>query len=204
MLDGPFAGPYSRRLFPFFDEILRALSPYGPCRYVTLMSSAQCGKTTLAGIFALGSITLGRGAFLVAHPTEDGARRWSRMKLSPLMRSTAIVRDAFPQRSRDSADAVFFKERKDGLACLLITGANSPASLSQVTITNQVQDGLGKWELNSAGDPGKAGRAPLPTQKSLKFRPPSSRPDAELRRAFWTEARSILTCLARIAGSCRS
>jgi phage terminase large subunit GpA-like protein len=153
VLDGPFAGPYSRQLFPFFDEILCSLSPDDPCRYVTLMSSAQCGKTTLAGIFALGSLTLGQGAFLVAHPTEDGARRWSRMKLSPLMRSTAIVREAFPQRSRDSADAVFFKERKDGLVCLLITGANSPASLSQVTITNQVQDDLAKWELNSAGDP---------------------------------------------------
>jgi phage terminase large subunit GpA-like protein len=117
------------------------------------MSSAQCGKTTIAGIFALGAVTLGQGSFLVAHPTEDSARRWSRMKLSTLMRATAVVREAFPQRSRDSADAVFYKERRDGLASILITGANSPASLSQVTIANQCQDDLAKWEINAAGDP---------------------------------------------------
>jgi phage terminase large subunit GpA-like protein len=106
VLDGPFAGPYNRALFPFFDEILRALGPDDPARYVTLMSSAQCGKTTIAGIFALGAVTLAQGSFLMAHPTEDSARRWSRMKLSILMRSTAVVREMFPHRARDSADAV--------------------------------------------------------------------------------------------------
>ena len=151
--DGPFQGKYNRALFPFFDEILAALSPSDPCRYITMVSSAQVGKTSLAGIFALGSMVLGRGAVLVAHPTEDNARRWSRMKLAPLMRSIPIVREAFPQRSRDSADAVLFKERKDGLACLLISGASSPSSLSQITISNAVLDDLARWEMSSAGDP---------------------------------------------------
>lgn len=52
---GAFKGLYNRALFPFFDEILRALSPMDPCRFVTLMSSAQVGKTALAGVFALGT-----------------------------------------------------------------------------------------------------------------------------------------------------
>ncbi len=151
--EGSFPGPYNRSLFPYFDEILRALSPDDPCRFVTLMGSAQIGKTTLANIFTLGSLTMGRGTFLYAHPTDDNARRWSKMKLTPLMRSTAVVNQQFPQRTRDGADAVLFKERRDGLACLLITGANSPASLSQITVDNQVQDDLAKWEMNSAGDP---------------------------------------------------
>ena len=151
--DGPFQGKYNRALFPFFDEILAALSPSDPCRYITMVSSAQVGKTSLAGIFALGSMVLGRGAVLVAHPTEDNARRWSRMKLAPLMRSIPVVREAFPQRSREIADAVLFKERRDGLSCLLITGASSPASLSQITISNAVLDDLARWEMNSAGDP---------------------------------------------------
>ena len=48
---------------------------------------------------------------------------------------------------------MLFKERADGLASLLITGANSPASLSQITVNFQVQDDLSKWEMNAAGDP---------------------------------------------------
>jgi phage terminase large subunit GpA-like protein len=151
--EGSFPGPYNRNLFPYFDEILRALSPDDPCRYVTLMGSAQVGKTTLANVFTLGSMTTGRGTFLYAHPTDDNARRWSKMKLAPMMRSTPVVRDQFPERARDGADAVLFKERRDGLARLLITGANSPASLSQITVDFQVQDDLAKWEMNSAGDP---------------------------------------------------
>jgi Phage terminase large subunit (GpA) len=109
--DGPFQGPYNPALFPYFNEILRALSPDDPCRFVTFIGSARVGKTTIGNIFALGAMTMGRGSFLYIHPTEDNARRWSRMKLSPLMRSTAIVREAFPQRARDTSDAVFYKER---------------------------------------------------------------------------------------------
>jgi hypothetical protein len=74
VLDGPFAGPYNRALFPFFDEILRALGPEDPCRYVTLMSSAQCGKTTIAGTFTLGAVNLGpRGVFGRASDRGFGA-----------------------------------------------------------------------------------------------------------------------------------
>ncbi|MGA2638442.1 phage terminase large subunit family protein [Methylocella sp.] len=151
--DGPFQGPYSRTLFPFFDAILRALSPDDPCRIVTLSASAQVGKTTLANIFTLASICLGRGSFLYVHPSNDNALRWSKMKLSPLMRSTAGVSALFPQRANDSQASILYKERRDGLSRLLITGANSPSSLSQVTIDAQVQDDLVKFEPNSAGDP---------------------------------------------------
>ena len=153
VFDEPIPGPFNRALFPYFTEILRALSPSDPCRYVTIVSSAQCGKTTIGNIFACGALTMGRGTFLYAHPTDDNARRWSRMKLSPMMRATPIVVEQFPQRARDGADNVLFKERRDGLARILITGANSPASLSQITVDFQVQDDLSKWEPNSAGDP---------------------------------------------------
>ena len=102
--EGSFPGPYNRTLFPYFDEILRALSPDDPCRFVTLMGSAQVGKTNIASIFTCGSLVMGKGNFLYAHPTEDNARRWSKMKLAPMMRSTAVVRERFPQRTRDTAD----------------------------------------------------------------------------------------------------
>ncbi len=151
--DGPFPGPYSRALFPFFDEVLRALGPDDPCRFVTMSASAQVGKTALATIFALGSMTNARGSFLVVHPTQDNAVRWSKMKLAPMMRSTKIVAEQFPQRANDALASILYKERRDGLARLLITGANSPASLSQVTIDAQVQDDVSKYEPNSMGDP---------------------------------------------------
>ena len=97
-------GPYDRRSFVYFDAVLEALGPNDPCRIVTLMASAQLGKTVLGTGFALGAATVGRGTVMIVHPSIEGASRWSRMKLSPMMRSIPSVAAAFPQRARDAAD----------------------------------------------------------------------------------------------------
>jgi phage terminase large subunit GpA-like protein len=151
--ESPFPGPYNRRLFPYFDELLRALSPEDPCRTVTLMGSAQVGKTVIANVFVGGTMSLDPCDFLYTHPTEDNARRWSRLKLSPMLRGTSALARIFPQKSRDGSDSILLKEHRDGLGAILISGANSPSSLSQVSMRRQAQDDLSKWEMNSAGDP---------------------------------------------------
>lgn len=151
--ESEFAGPYNRQLFPYFDEILRALSPDDPCRIVTLMGSAQIGKTVIGNVFVGGSMDMDPGDFLFTHPTENNAVRWSKLKLLPMLRGTSSLNRLFPAGSRDGANSVLMKERVDGLGAILISGANSPASLSQVTMRRQVQDDLAKWEMNAAGDP---------------------------------------------------
>lgn len=150
--DSQYPGPYNDALFPYFSAILGAQSPDEPCRIVTLSKSAQLGGTALALIFCLGSLDMDPCDFGFNHPTEDNARRWSRMKLAPLIRNTPVLRNLFPERPRDGGDSVFYKERFDGRGAILASGANSPASLSQVTLRRQVQDDLSKWEANSAGD----------------------------------------------------
>jgi phage terminase large subunit GpA-like protein len=117
------------------------------------MGSAQIGKTVVGNIFLGGSIDMDPCDVLVTHPTDDNARRWSKLKLSPMLKGTTALRAIFPQKPRDGLDSVLYKERIDGAAAILISGANSPASLSQVTMRRQFQDDLSKWETNSAGDP---------------------------------------------------
>jgi len=151
--ESQFPGPYNRRTFPYFDEILRALSPDDPCRYVTLKCSAQIGKTAMLNIFLGGTMFMDPCDFMVVHPTEENARRWSKLKLRLLLRGTPALDAIFPEKSRDGGDSVFMKEHIDGLGSILISGANSPASLSQVTMPRQAQDDLSKWEMNNAGDP---------------------------------------------------
>jgi len=149
----PRPGPYDRKAFGYFDAVLEALGPDDSCRIVTLMASAQIGKTILGNVFALGSVVMGRGTTMIVHPTIESASRWSRMKLSPMMRAIPSVNALFPQRPRDAADAILYKERIDGLGSLLVSGANSAASLSQVTAPYVLEDDLAKWEQNSGGDP---------------------------------------------------
>lgn len=151
--ESPFPGPYNPDLFPYFREIFVALSPEDQCRTVTIAKSAQIGGTILATIFCLGSQDLDPCDLMYVHPTEDNARRWSKLKLSAMLKESPRLREVFPEKSRDGSDSVLFKERADGRGSILISGANSPASLSQVSMRRQVQDDLSKWETNSAGDP---------------------------------------------------
>lgn len=148
-----FPGPYNEDMFPFFSEVLRAFSPDDPCRTVTLKKSAQVGGTVLANIFTLGSMHMDPSDFLYVHPTEDNAARWSKQKLRPLLLETAALAPLFPEKSRDGGSSILYKERSDGRGAIQISGANSPASLSMVSMKRQVQDDLAKWEINSAGDP---------------------------------------------------
>ncbi len=151
--ESAFEGPYNRALFGYFDEILRALSPDDPCRVVSVRKSAQLGGTVLANIFCGGAMDMDPGDFLYVHPTEDNASRWSKLKLAPFIKSTTALTAIFPQKARDGSDSILFKERRDGRGAILISGANSPASLSQVSMPRQAQDDLAKWEMNAAGDP---------------------------------------------------
>lgn len=150
---GPFPGPYNAERFSYFNEILAALAPNDPCRIVTVAKSAQLGGTEVANIFTCGSIDMDPTLFLYAHPTEGNATKWSKTKLAGMLRSTAALRQIFPMKSRDGGDSVLYKERRDGRGAIQISGANSPATLSMISVARQVQDDLSKWDMNSAGDP---------------------------------------------------
>lgn len=183
----PFQGPYNPDLFPFFGEVLKALGPDDPCRTVTIMKSAQIGGTVLATIFVLGTQDMDPCDFMYIHPTDDNAVRWSKLKLKPMLRSTASLAAAFPERSRDGGDSVLFKERVDGRGSILISGANSPASLSQVSMPKQVQDDLAKWQANEAGDPEQQADSrsrAFEFAKILKISTPLVMPGCKISRNF--------------------
>ena len=95
---------------------------------MTLAGSAQIGKTVIANIFLGGSMAMDPCDFLVVHPTDDNASRWSKLKLSPMLKGTASLRGWFPEKSRDGSNSVPLKEHRDGLGAILISGGNSPSS----------------------------------------------------------------------------
>lgn len=189
-----FPGPYNRSRFPYFDEILNACGSEDPCRIVTVQGSAQLGKTVCANIFTLGSLHLDPGDFLYTHPTEANARKWSRTKLAPMLKNTTCLAPAFPQKSRDGADSILYKERADGRGSIIVGGANSEASLSLITVKRQVQDDLAKWETNDAGDP--EAQADSRSQahefaKIFKISTPMILPGCKISRSFKSGSQEV-------------
>lgn len=152
--ESPLPGPYDPGRFPFFRRILEVLGPEHPSRVVVLLKSAQLGGTVLAQIFVGGSLDLDPSPFLYVVPTEPNAQRWAKTKWRPFVRGCASLRRLFPAgTSRDASNSTLYQERRDGRGFLQISGANSEASLSMVSMPRQVQDDLAKWEMNNAGDP---------------------------------------------------
>lgn len=152
--ESPFPGPFDPARFPWVPGILEVLAPEHPARVVVLDGSAQIGKTVVAEIFAGGSLDLDPGPFLYVHPTTDNGERWVKQKWKVRVRSTSALSEIFAEsKSREGANSLSYQERKDGRGFLQVTGANSSASLSLISVSRQVQDDLSKWEINNAGDP---------------------------------------------------
>lgn len=186
--ESPRPGPYRRDTFPYFERILDCLSPEHPSRVVTLMGSAQIGKTTLAQAFIAGGMDLAPCDMLFVHPTHDNALRWARTKWAKMRRQSPALKRVFGEtKSRDSRDTVLYQEERLGRGSLLISGANSPSSLSMVTTPRIVEDDLSKWEINSAGDPEKQAdsrASAFEWAKILKVSTPLYADTCRISRAF--------------------
>jgi len=182
-----FPGAYDDANFPFFSEILAALSPDDPCRIVSLAKSAQVGGTILANVFTLGTLDLLPGLFLYVHPTEENGDRWSKTKLTPMIRESARLRDILPERAKEALNSVRYKERADGRGAIQIAGANSPANLSMITAWRQVHDDLSKWQDNAAGDPETQAESRAKTglqAKIFKISTPMVSPGCRISRSY--------------------
>ncbi len=186
--ESPFPGPYRGDRFPFFRRILEALSPDDPARTVTLIGSAQIGKTLLAMIFIAASLDLDPGQILYVHPTEPNATRFARTKWRPLIRETPRLSEILDtKQSKEGGNSTLYQERRDGRGSILLGGANSAASLSMITVKRQVQDDLSKWENNSAGDPEAQADSRSKAffdAKILKLSTPLLAPNCRITRAF--------------------
>ena len=158
--ESPFPGPYNPALFPYFRRILEVLGPDHEARIVALVKSAQLGGSVLAQIFTAAAMDLDPGPTLYTHPTESNAVRWVKTKWKPMLRPVDRARALAgkrallgSERSRSGDNSTLYQERPDGRGFLIISGANSAASLSMISVARQVQDDLSKWTNNEAGDP---------------------------------------------------
>lgn len=186
--ESPFPGDYSRKTLPLAERILEVLGPDHPARVVTLMGSAQVVKTTIGQIFVAGCMDLDPCDMLYVHPSHDNALRWARGKWRQMRQQSDALKRVFgADKSRDSTDNLLYQERRDGRGSLLISGANSPASLSMITVSRQVQDDLSKWEPNPGGDPewqADSRSASFDQAKILKLSTPLFAKTCRITRAF--------------------
>jgi phage terminase large subunit GpA-like protein len=148
-------GPYRVIRTPFWKEPMEALSPRSNVQRVVIMKAAQMGCTEIA-LNALGFyLDLAPAAILCVQPSLQMAARFSSQRLTEMLELSPDLAGltATPRGGRLPA-SVLFKKTTSG-ACLVLTGANSPASLralpARIILLDEVDAYPG--DVGGEGDP---------------------------------------------------
>lgn len=134
---------YTSRM-PFLREIMDCLHRESTIREITIKKSTQVGGTEI-GINWLGYIIHHAPASVMyVLPTIDTARKFSEQRLTPAINLMPVLQERIPPaRSRDSGNTVLMKKFPGGM--LVLSGANSSASLASMPIMYLILDELSKY-----------------------------------------------------------
>lgn len=122
-------------------------------RRVTIMTSAQTGKSTICNAIIARYIDIDPCPIMFTQPTIQLAQRFSKEKLTPMISDIKVLSDKIIQAERNAASTILMKLFKGGL--LSLSGANSPASLASMSIRLLLCDEIDKYppSAGSEGDP---------------------------------------------------
>ena len=134
--------------------ILDAIAEPG-VQKVTLMCSAQIGKTIILLIIICYLIDLDPCSIMMTQPTTDMAEMFSKEKLSSAITNVKPVSAKIAQKSRDATSTILMKMFAGGF--LRLAGANSPSSLASMSIRAYFGDEIDKYPPSAGkeGDPVK-------------------------------------------------
>jgi phage terminase large subunit GpA-like protein len=139
---------------PYQVGILDALSESG-VQKVSLMCSAQIGKTIILLIVICYLIDLDPCSIMMTQPTTDMAEIFSKEKLASAIANVKPVTAKIAQKSRDATSTILMKMFAGGF--LRLAGANSPSSLASMSIRAYFGDEIDKYPHSAGkeGDPVK-------------------------------------------------
>lgn len=120
---------------------------------VTIMTSAQTGKSTVCNAIIARFIDIDPCPIMFTQPTIQLAQRFSKEKLSPMIADIKVLSDKIVQAERHASSTILMKLFKGGL--LALSGANSPASLASMSIRLLLCDEIDKYPPSAGveGDP---------------------------------------------------
>jgi phage terminase large subunit GpA-like protein len=138
---------------PYLREIMDCLSASSPVTRVVVKKGTQLGLTEGGNNMFGYTVHIDPAPMMILLPTIDIAKRHSKTKVKNTILQTPELAERIPEaRERDSGNTVLFKEFPGG--SLIISGANSAASLRNVSIKKLILDEVDAYEpdLDSEGD----------------------------------------------------
>ena len=148
-----FTGRFRLETAPYQQEPMEAVND-ADVQSVVLMWASQTGKTEVINNVVGFFICEEPSPMLILQPTLDMAETWSKDRLAPMVRDTAVLTDLVADaKARDSGNTVLHKRFTGGH--VTVAGANSPASLASRPIRVVLCDEVDRYPQSAGaeGDP---------------------------------------------------
>lgn len=163
------AGPWRNERTPYMVEPMDAFTD-PRVHELTIVAMSQSAKSE-AELNAIGYIIdQDPGSILYVQPNLDDAKKFSRLRISPMIRDSARLRSKVSEiKSRDAGNTVLQKTFPGGM--LTIVGSQSPSALASTPARYVIGDEIDRWALSagSEGDPWALARARTTTFYNSKM-----------------------------------
>ena len=163
-------GGWRNERTPYLVEPMNCLSAHSGIEQVAVMKGAQGGWTEAGNNWTGYVIHKAPGPMLYVQPTVDSVKKYSRMRLAPMIEACPPLRERIRDaRSRDSSNTMLMKEFPGGV--LILGGANSAAALRSMPIRFLFLDECDAYpsDVDGEGDPNELAEKRTTTFRNRKI-----------------------------------
>ena len=181
------AGPWRNARTPYLVDIMDAFTD-PKVEKISLVASSQVGKSELELNIIGYIIDQDPGSILYIQPTVDDAKKFSRLRIAPMIRDCPTLRRKVADiKSRDSGNTMLQKSFPGGM--LTIVGSNSASGLASTPAKYVLGDERDRWALSAGteGDPWKLAEARTTTfynSKKVDVSTPTDKGTSNIEKSF--------------------
>ena len=147
------AGPWRNERTPYMVEPMNAFND-PRVREISVVAMSQVGKSEVELNIIGYIIDQDPGSVLYIQPNLDDAKKFSRLRIAPMIRDCDTLRTKVSEvRSRDAGNTVLQKTFPGGM--LTMVGSQSPSALASTPARYVLGDEVDRWAMSagSEGDP---------------------------------------------------
>ena len=153
------AGPWRTSRTPYLEEPMAAFTD-PKVRKEVMVAASQVGKSEFELNVIAYIIDQDPGSILYVHPTLEDARKFSRLRVAPMIRDSKRLKAKVSDvKAKDSGNTILQKSFPGGM--LTITGSNSASALASTPARYIIGDERDRWAVSAGteGDPWKLAEA---------------------------------------------
>lgn len=182
------AGPWRTKRTPYLEEPMRAFTD-PKVHKIVMVAASQVGKSELELNIIGYIIDQDPGSILYVHPTTDDARKFSRLRVAPMIRdSKPLKAKVHDVKAKDSGNTILQKSFPGGM--LTLTGSNSASALASTPARYIIGDERDRWATSAGteGDPwalAEARQATFYNAKAVEVSTPTIKGNSNIETSFY-------------------